>query len=157
MALSCLALFSGCKKDKDQDSELSVEKQWMGVVTYEDEQNVNVCFDLGITNPGKVTVGMNMSIFSVIPGVNAGDYIYTDESVMPYTVKFTDKTSGVVCITSPEDGEVMEVGFMNLTKDSVTLVDEDETIELTAGKASLVRINPDYSPFSSVRRKILGL
>ena len=73
------------------------------------------------------------------------DYIYSDYTTIPYTLTYTGNDTGTISFDKKGLTEGLIIAeFKDLTKTSVTIIVEDEALELTASKKELVKIKDSF-------------
>lgn len=73
------------------------------------------------------------------------DYIYSDYTTIPYTLTYTGNDTGTISFDKKGLTEGLIIAeFKDLTKTSVTIIVEDEALELTAAKKELVKIKDSF-------------
>ena len=73
------------------------------------------------------------------------DYVYSDYTTIPYTLTYTGNDTGTISFDKKGLTEGLIIAeFKDLTKTSVTIIVEDEALELTAAKKELVKIKDSF-------------
>lgn len=73
------------------------------------------------------------------------DYVYSDYTTIPYTLTYTGNDTGTISFDKKGLTEGLIIAeFKDLTKTSVTIIVEDEALELTAVKKELVKIKDSF-------------
>lgn len=73
------------------------------------------------------------------------DYVYSDYTTLPYTLTYTGNDTGTISFDKKGLTEGLIIAeFKDLTKTSVTIIVEDEALELTAAKKELVKIKDSF-------------
>ena len=73
------------------------------------------------------------------------DYVYSDYTTIPYTLTYTGNDTGTISFDKKGLTEGLIIAeFKDLTKTSVTIIVEDEALELTASKKELVKIKDSF-------------
>ena len=73
------------------------------------------------------------------------DYVYSDYTTIPYTLTYTGNDTGTISFDKKGLTEGLIIAeFKDLTKTSVTIIVEDEALELTATKKELVKIKDSF-------------
>ena len=73
------------------------------------------------------------------------DYVYSDHTTIPYTLTYTGNDTGTISFDKKGLTEGLIIAeFKDLTKTSVTIIVEDEALELTASKKELVKIKDSF-------------
>ena len=73
------------------------------------------------------------------------DYVYSDYTTIPYTLTYTGNDTGKISFDKKGLTEGLIIAeFKDLTKTSVTIIVEDEALELTAAKKELVKIKDSF-------------
>lgn len=73
------------------------------------------------------------------------DYVYSDYTTIPFTLTYTGNDTGTISFDKKGLTEGLIIAeFKDLTKTSVTIIVEDEALELTAAKKELVKIKDSF-------------
>ena len=73
------------------------------------------------------------------------DYVYSGYTTIPYTLTYTGNDTGTISFDKKGLTEGLIIAeFKDLTKTSVTIIVEDEALELTAAKKELVKIKDSF-------------
>ena len=73
------------------------------------------------------------------------DYVYSDYTTIPYTLTYTGNDTGTISFDKKGLTEGLIIAeFKDLTKTSVTIIVEDEALELTAAKKELAKIKDSF-------------
>ena len=73
------------------------------------------------------------------------DYVYSDYTTIPYTLTYTGNDTGTISFDKKGLTEGLIIAeFKDLTKTSVTIIVEDEALELTAAEKELVKIKDSF-------------
>ena len=73
------------------------------------------------------------------------DFVYSDYTTIPYTLTYTGNDTGTISFDKKGLTEGLIIAeFKDLTKTSVTIIVEDEALELTAAKKELVKIKDSF-------------